>query len=59
MGIEVTGLLGLIWLIIVIWAVIKCAQSGATPLAKAIWIVILLAMPVLGLIIWLLFGPKS
>ncbi len=58
MGIEVSGLLGLIWLIIIIWAVIRVAQSSATPLAKALWIVLLLFLPLLGLILWLLFGPK-
>jgi hypothetical protein len=58
MGIEVAGLLGLIWLIIVIWAIIKTAQSPAGTLAKVLWILILLFFPVVGLIIWLLLGPK-
>lgn len=58
MGIEVAGLLGLIWLIIVIWAIIKTAQSNAGPVAKVLWILILLFFPLLGLIIWLLLGPK-
>lgn len=58
MGIEVAGLLGLIWLIIVIWAVIKTAQSHAGPVAKVLWILILLFFPLIGLIIWLLLGPK-
>lgn len=59
MGIEVAGLLGLIWLIIVIWAIVKTAQSYAGPVAKVLWILILLFFPVLGLIIWLLLGPKG
>lgn len=58
MGIEVAGILGLIWLIIVIWAIIKTAQSSAGPVAKILWILILLFFPVVGLIIWLLLGPK-
>jgi hypothetical protein len=58
MGIEVGGILGLIWLIIVIWAIIKVAQSGAGGVAKVLWILILLFLPVLGLILWLLLGPK-
>ncbi len=58
MGIEVAGLLGLIWLIIVIWAIIKTAQSSAGPVAKVLWILILLLFPLVGLIIWLLLGPK-
>ena len=58
MGIEVAGLLGLIWLIIVIWAIIKVAGSSAGPVAKVLWILILLFFPLVGLIIWLLLGPK-
>ncbi len=34
MGIEIAGLFGLIWLIIVIWAIIKTAQSPAGPVPK-------------------------
>ncbi|MCC5858112.1 MAG: PLDc N-terminal domain-containing protein [Ectothiorhodospiraceae bacterium] len=58
MGIEVSGIFGVIWLVIVIWAIIRTAQSSASPLAKAIWIVVLLLLPLFGLIAWLLFGPK-
>ncbi|MFA5632052.1 MAG: PLDc N-terminal domain-containing protein [Porticoccaceae bacterium] len=57
--VEVGGLLGLIWLIIIIWAIVKCAQSSASTLAKVLWILLLLFMPVLGLILWLLLGPKG
>jgi hypothetical protein len=58
MGIEVGGILGLIWLIIVIWAIIKVAQSRAGGVQKVLWILILLFLPVLGLILWFLLGPK-
>lgn len=59
MGIEVTGILGLIWLVIIIWAIIKVAKSSAGALPKILWILILLAFPLVGLIIWLLLGPKG
>ncbi|AQU84977.1 MAG: PLDc N-terminal domain-containing protein [Halomonas sp.] len=59
MGIEVGGLLGLIWLIIVIWAVVKVAKSSAGGLAKLLWILVLLFFPFIGLIAWLLLGPKG
>jgi len=58
MGIEV-GLLGLILLVLIVYAIIKTAQSGASPLGKAIWIVVLLVFPLVGFIAWLIFGPKS
>ncbi|AFI83003.1 PLDc N-terminal domain-containing protein [Methylophaga nitratireducenticrescens] len=59
MGVEVGGLLGLIWLIIIIWAILKVAKSGAGTLSKVLWILILLLFPVVGLIIWFFLGPKG
>lgn len=59
MGIEVTGLLSLIWLIIIIWAIVKTASSNAGTGAKVLWILLLLLLPLLGLILWLLLGPKG
>ncbi|MBO6635765.1 PLDc N-terminal domain-containing protein [Parvibaculum sp.] len=53
-----TGILGIIILILDIYAIIRIVQSGAEPVWKAIWIVVVLLLPVLGLIIWFLFGPK-
>jgi uncharacterized membrane protein len=59
MGMEVGGILGLIWLIIIIWAIVKVAKSSAGPVPKLLWILILLFLPFLGLIAWLLLGPKG
>ncbi|MBE0403899.1 hypothetical protein CZ787_02710 [Halomonas citrativorans] len=59
MGIEVGGLLGLIWLIIIVWAIVKVAKSSAGGLAKVLWILALLIFPLVGLIAWLLLGPKG
>ena len=53
------GLLGLIILFLDIYAIIKVAQSAASPGMKALWIVLILFLPILGLIIWWLFGPKG
>lgn len=53
------GILSLIWLIIVIWAIVKVAKSGASTLAKIIWILVLIFFPLIGFIIWLIFGPKG
>ncbi|MGO2132482.1 MAG: PLDc N-terminal domain-containing protein [Halomonas sp.] len=53
------GLLSIIWLIIVIWAIVKVAKSGASSLAKVLWIAALIVFPLIGLIVWLLFGPKG
>lgn len=58
MGLEV-GLIGLVILIADVWAIIKTVQSGATTGSKVIWTVLILIFPVLGLILWLIFGPKG
>lgn len=59
MGVEVGGILGLIILILDVWAIVKIIGSGAGTGAKVVWIVVILVLPLLGLILWLLFGPKS
>ncbi|QQZ27886.1 hypothetical protein HMY34_03460 [Thiothrix subterranea] len=59
MGIEVGGLLGLIILIINVWAIIKVVQSGAGTGAKVLWVVLILVLPVLGLLLWFLLGPRG
>ncbi|HEY9548050.1 MAG TPA: PLDc N-terminal domain-containing protein [Kiloniellaceae bacterium] len=59
MGIEVGGLLGLLLLVADIWAIVKTVQSGASTGAKVFWVVLILILPLLGFIIWLIFGPKG
>jgi len=59
MGIEVGGILGLILLVAVVWAIINVIGSSATSGAKALWIVLILVLPVIGVIIWLIAGPRK
>ena len=59
MRIEVSGLFGLIWLVLTIYAMVKIVQSGAGTGSKVLWIVLILLLPVLGLILWALLGPKG
>lgn len=54
---EITGILGFLVLVADIYAVIRIVQSGASDGAKALWIAIVVVLPVLGLIVWFLFGP--
>jgi hypothetical protein len=58
MGFEYGGILGLIILALDIWAILRVVQSGVSTGAKVIWILVILVLPVIGLIIWLLAGPK-
>jgi succinate dehydrogenase/fumarate reductase cytochrome b subunit len=53
------SLIGLVILILDVWAILKIAQSGASTGSKALWIVLVLILPILGLIIWFFAGPKG
>lgn len=59
MGIEVGGILGLIILVLDVYAIVKTLGSGASTGTKVLWVVLILLLPVLGLILWALMGPKS
>ena len=52
------GILGLIILILDIFAIVKVLGSSATTGMKLLWIVIIILLPVVGLILWFLLGPK-
>jgi hypothetical protein len=58
MGIEVGGILGLAILIADVWAIVKTFESPTSTGKKVLWIVLILLLPILGLIIWLIAGPR-
>jgi hypothetical protein len=41
-----------------VYAIIKTIDSHASTGKKVLWIVFILLLPVLGVIVWLLFGPR-
>ena len=51
------GIFGLIILFLDIYAILKIVQSAANTGAKAVWILVVLVLPIVGLILWYLFGP--
>lgn len=55
---EVTGIFGLLVLIGDVYAILQIMQSASGNGKKALWIVVVLVLPVAGLIIWYLLGPK-
>lgn len=59
MGIEIGGLFGLLILVADVWAIVNVFQSSASTGSKVFWTVLILILPVLGLIIWLIAGPRS
>ncbi|WP_296702229.1 PLDc N-terminal domain-containing protein [Thiocapsa sp. UBA6158] len=58
MQVEVTGILGLIHLALTIYAIVKIVGSSAGTGSKVLWILLVLLLPVVGLILWFLFGPS-
>lgn len=59
MNFEYGGILGLLILIGDIWAIINIFQSSASNGKKLIWIIAVVLLPVLGLILWFLLGPRD
>jgi len=59
MGTTFNGLIGLIILALDIWAIINVLKSSAEVGMKIIWVLLILFLPVLGLIIWAIAGPRG
>jgi len=55
----VNGIIGLIVLALDIWAIINVINSSASSGNKILWVVVIALLPVVGLILWLLMGPRS
>ncbi len=53
------GILGLIVLVLDIYAIYQTLTSGASTAAKIIWTLVILLLPVLGAIAWLIAGPRG
>ena len=46
-------------LLLHLWALYELLLSNANLVNKALWAVLIVAVPVLGVILWYLLGPKS
>ncbi len=55
----INTIIGLLILIADIWAIVNIVQSGESVGKKALWVVLVLVLPVIGLVIWYFAGPKS
>ncbi|HEY2145688.1 MAG TPA: PLD nuclease N-terminal domain-containing protein [Steroidobacteraceae bacterium] len=53
------GLGGLVVLVADIWAIVNIFQSRADTGMKVVWTVLVIVLPVLGFILWLIWGPKT
>ncbi|RMO01886.1 hypothetical protein ALQ48_05577 [Pseudomonas coronafaciens pv. zizaniae] len=59
MGSSFNGLVGLIILVLDIWAIINVLKSGAETGKKILWVLLIVLLPVVGLIIWAILGPRG
>jgi hypothetical protein len=53
------GLFGLIILALDIWAILNVVNSNSDVGKKVLWVLLILFLPVLGLIVWALIGPRG
>lgn len=56
---EMGGLIGLIVLILDIWAIVSTIKSSASTGKKVVWTLVIIFLPVVGFLVWLIFGPKG
>lgn len=59
MNVGVNGLWGVLVLAADIWAIINIFQSSASNGNKVLWTLLVLLLPVVGLILWFLLGPRG
>ncbi len=53
------GFWPILHMIALVYAAMQIIGSSADTVKKAIWVVIVAMLPLLGLIIWFFFGPGS
>jgi len=53
------GILGLLLLVAVVWAIVNVVQSNTSAGGKVVWIVLILVLPLIGFLIWLFAGPRA
>jgi hypothetical protein len=56
---EIGGLFGILILAADVWAVLNIFQSSATTGSKTLWIVLVIALPLIGVIVWYFAGPRE
>lgn len=56
---ELTGIGGFIILALALWAIISTIGSSASTGRKVLWCLIVFFLPLLGFILWLIFGPRA
>jgi hypothetical protein len=58
-GYGMHSLWGVLVLIGDIWAIINIFNSSASNEKKALWIIVVILLPLIGLILWYFLGPRD
>lgn len=53
------GIMGLLHLVLVVYAIIQIVSSGLSSTSKLIWVLVVLFIPWIGPIAWFVFGRGS
>lgn len=59
LNMQLNAILGFLILVGDVWAVISIFQSAASNEKKALWIVLVVLLPLVGLILWFFLGPRG
>ena len=53
------GLIGLVILVLDVLAIIDCWKSSKPTTEKALWIILIVVLPLVGLVLYYFFGRKK
>jgi succinate dehydrogenase/fumarate reductase cytochrome b subunit len=56
---DYNGIIGLIILVLDIWAIVQIVQGRGPTDKKILWVLIILLLPVIGLILWLVIARRA
>ena len=56
---DVNGVLGGLMLAADVWAIVRIVMSNTTRPRKVLWSLLVVALPLAGVLVWLLFGPRE
>ena len=59
MQIQISGVFGLLLLVLNVWAIVNVMQSRASTGRKVFWTVLVIVLPLAGFLLWLLLGPRG
>jgi hypothetical protein len=56
---EIGGIFGMLILAADLWAILNIFQSASTTGSMTLWIVLVIALPLIGVIVWYFAGPRE